>query len=174
MPRWPKLQLVASPNSTSANATNFILDAKHLTPPSNAPVLHVTAVGLKNTSRFLSCRPHQIICFCSRAFQHSSDTPDCTLVHPTSSVIPPMLFTGSDISIWTGLGEGGGGDAMAGVRYGTSTLRWGISEEKFPAEPGRVRRGVNGEADGTRVVENLVVISSLRRRETMKRCRGQL
>lgn len=44
-----------------------------------------------------------------------------------------------------------------------SAFRWGVIEEDLPAEPGRVRRGVNGEADGARVVENLVVISSLRR-----------
>lgn len=44
----------------------------------------------------------------------------------------------------------------------TSAFRRGVIEEELPAEPGRVRRGVNGEADGARVVENLVVISSLR------------
>lgn len=57
---------------------------------------------------------------------------------------------------------------MSGDELGTSALRWGVSEEEFPAEPGRVRRRVNGEADGTRVVENLVVVSSLRRRDNEK------
>lgn len=40
-------------------------------------------------------------------------------------------------------------------------MRWSI-KEKLPTEPGRVLRGVDSEADGPWVVEDFVVISSLK------------
>lgn len=40
-------------------------------------------------------------------------------------------------------------------------MRWSI-KEKLPTEPGRVLWGVDCETDGPRVVENFIVISSLK------------
>lgn len=48
-------------------------------------------------------------------------------------------------------------------QFRTSALTLKIVKEELPTEPGRVRRGVDCETDGSWVVENLIVISSLKR-----------
>lgn len=49
-----------------------------------------------------------------------------------------------------------------------SRLIWWSAEEYFSAEPHCVFRGADGEADGTRVLEDLVVVSSLIRKQILK------
>lgn len=43
----------------------------------------------------------------------------------------------------------------------TSGLVWRGIKEELPAEPGRVRRGVDRETDGPRVVEDFIVVSTV-------------
>lgn len=45
---------------------------------------------------------------------------------------------------------------------GTSAFRLGVIKEKLLTESGCVRRGVDGEADSSWVIKNLIVISTLK------------
>lgn len=58
---------------------------------------------------------------------------------------------------------------QSGVRVRlTSRLIWWSAEEHLSAEPHRVFRRADGEADGTRVFEDLIVVSSLIRKQILK------
>lgn len=45
----------------------------------------------------------------------------------------------------------------------TSASAWQSIKKELLTEPSRVLRGVDGETRGSRVIENLIVVSSLRR-----------
>lgn len=69
------------------------------------------------------------------------------------------ISRGSQGGIQRGEGNWGG----EREQFRTSALMSRIIKEELPTEPGRVRRGVDCETDGSWVVENLIVISSLKR-----------
>lgn len=69
------------------------------------------------------------------------------------------ISRGSQGGIQRGEGNGGG----KREQFRTSALMSRIIEEELPTEPGRVHRGVDRETDGSWVVENLIVISSLKK-----------
>lgn len=127
-------------------------------------MLHVAAAGLKNTKRCLMCKP-------PRSFASRSGHLNAVV---TLKIISTSLQSAHSCTWTVALFRPRpsqdqlfpSGPALEGGA--TSALRCGVTEEEFPAEPHRVGRGVNGEADGTRVVEDLVVVSPLPRRDKAK------